>query len=261
MLLLYSFLKIAACVYLLSLVIGLLVANRLMFPKVTPSYESGPPFFEIPVGERDHIVARYYYVPDAPWTILYSHGNGEDLGMIDSRMAWFASHGYSVLAYDYRGYGRSSGTPTESNTYDDILAAYQYLVEEKEVPPSSILAWGFSIGGGPSIWLAENKRVGALLLESTFVSAFRVKTRWPIFPFDRYTNLRRLQGTYAPTLVVHGEQDHSIPIWHAKALARVAQGPTRTLWVPEARHGDLVEVAGDGFWEALRTFLNEVVEE
>jgi len=261
MLLVYSLLRIAVTVYLLSLVIGLIVANRLIFPKVTPSYEPGPPYIEIPVGERDeHITARYYYVPDAPWTILYSHGNGEDLGMIDSRMAWFASHGYSVLAYDYRGYGRSSGTPSEQKTYEDILAAYDYLVEEKHVPPSTILVWGFSLGGGPSTWLAENKRVGALLLESSFVSSFRVKTRWPIFPFDRFPNQRRLRNVYTPTLVVHGEADNTIPLWHGKALASATRGPARTLFVPEARHGDLVELTGDSFWEALRTFLNEVVE-
>lgn len=254
----FVLLRMLVLVYLGLLILALLISNRLIFPSVRSSYTDDDKLIKIKSAPGETISARYYYNPDARWTLLYSHGNAEDLGTIDPLMREFHRRGYSIFAYDYRGYGTSSGQASETNTYKDILSAYTWLTKEKGVPPSQIAIMGYSLGGGPSIWLASNRAAGALILQSTFVSAFRVKTRIPLFPFDKYPNLRRIKQVSTPTLFIHGKRDQTIPFWHSQTLASVAAGPARTFWVSEAGHGSVINVAGEAYWEALDTFLNEV---
>lgn len=251
-------LRILVFVYLGLLIIALLLVNRLLFPIGRSSYKDDDSIIKIKVGSHDTISARYYYNPDARWTVLYSHGNGEDLGTIEPLMREFHRRGYSVFAYDYRGYGTSTGQPSETNTYQDILTAYHWLTKEKGVPPSQIVTVGYSLGGGPSTWLATNRAVGAVVLHATFLSAFRVKTAIPIFPFDKYPNLRRVKNISAPILFIHGTNDQTVPFWHSRTLASVANSPARTFWVPDAGHGSVLDVAGEKYWLAMDTFLNEV---
>jgi pimeloyl-ACP methyl ester carboxylesterase len=254
---LYSLFNIVLLTYVLLVIIALLLSNRMMFPAPSSSYEKEDGLVRIPSGNGS-IVARYYYKPDSRWTILYSHGNHEDLGSIDPLLQEFHRHGYSILAYDYRGYGLSTGTASESNSYEDVLAAYKWLVKEKGVPPSHVVAMGYSIGGGPTSWLAENRAVGAVILQATFVSAFRVVTRIPLLPFDRFPNYRRLKNIFAPILFIHGRRDMIVPFTHGKTLSSYATSPARVFWIDGAGHNDLVEVAGEQYWEAIETFLNEV---
>jgi len=96
---------------------------------------------------------------------------------------------FSVFAYEYRGYGLSSGTPSELNTYQDVTVAYNYLIEKAGVLPSSIIAHGRSLGGAVAVDLASRKQVGGLIMESSFVTAYRVMTSIPLFPFDQYRNI------------------------------------------------------------------------
>ncbi len=255
--LLFSLLKIALLTYLILVIVALLLSNRMMFPAPRSSYTQEGDLVRIPSGNGT-ILVRYYYKPDARWTILYSHGNHEDLGAIDPLLQEFNRRGYSILAYDYRGYGLSGGSAGERNSYEDILSAYTWLVKEKGVPPSHIVSMGFSIGGGPTTWLAENRAVGAVILQSTFVSAFRVITRIPLFPFDRFPNYKRLRSIFAPILFIHGKQDWIVPFSHGKTLSSYATSPARVFWIDKAGHNDIPDVAGEQYWEAIETFLYEV---
>ena len=150
--------------------------------------------------------------------ILYSHGNAEDLFTLQNTLAEFQERGFGVLAYDYPGYGQSEGKPSERGIYEAIDAAYEYLTIVEQIPPSQILVYGRSLGGGPSVDLAARKPIGGLILEATFVSIYRVVTRIPLVPLDKFRNLAKIPQVQAPLLIFHGTDDTVIPLWHGQAL-------------------------------------------
>ena len=108
---------------------------------------------------------------------------------------------------------------------EDVEAAYAYLVNELGVAPQRIIVLGRSVGSGPATYLASRKPVGALLLESPFVSAFRVVTGIPILPFDKFNNLSRIGQVHCPALVVHGTADRVVAFWHGRKLYEAANEP------------------------------------
>lgn len=132
-------------------------------------------------------------------TVLFSHGNAEDLGMIYESFCDFAKEmNVNVLAYDYEGYGKASGSPSEKCFYEDIDAAYAFLIEVLKQQPENIVIYGRSIGSGPSCYLAErlakaNTPVGALILQSPLLSAFRVVFNFRFtLPGDMFPNVDRV---------------------------------------------------------------------
>ncbi|NJN31064.1 MAG: alpha/beta hydrolase [Synechococcales cyanobacterium RM1_1_8] len=242
------------CVY------GWFFSNQQMFFPQPASYGEADISLRLPVAEDRKIAVLSLPNPEAKLTILYSHGNAEDLGDIRPKLERIGESGYSVVAYDYAGYGLSDGEPGERRTYREIEAVYRYVVEELEVPPGQIVVYGRSIGGGPSLYLASREPVGGLIVESSFVSAFRVLTRVPLVPFDKFPNLARMKQVSVPVLIMHGEQDGVIPLWHGQKLYEAAPEPKQALWVEAAGHNDFIEVAGDRFDQALKAFAELVIE-
>ena len=162
--------------------------------------------------------------------------------------------GFAVFSYDYQGYGTSGGKPTVSKSYQDIDAAYAYLTEDLAVSPNQIIVYGRSVGGGPSVDLATRQPVAGLILESTFVSAFRALTQVPIYPFDKFENLAKLKRVTCPVLVMHGSEDEVVPFWQGQALFAAAKDPKRSLWVEGAGHNEVMWIAGDRYFAALQEF-------
>jgi abhydrolase domain-containing protein 17 len=245
-----------ALVYATLGLIAWLFSDRMIFLPPKSTYSASDLAVKLlPVGAERHIATLYLPNPDALHTLIFSHGNGEDLG----HNRWFlgALHdaGFAVLAYDYRGYGLSDGgAPGERATYADIEAVYDYATRELAIPPHALIAHGRSVGTGPSVHLAASRPVGGLILESGFTSAFRVLTVVPIFPFDRFSNLRRLRDVDAPVLVMHGTRDEVIPYRMGRQLFEAAREPKRNLWVDGAGHNDFAAVAGARYWQALQSF-------
>ena len=246
--------------YALLNLYALFGTNRLIFCPQEPGYKHLSDEVRIPVKNGESITAVYLKNPEAHQTILFSHGNAEDLAHVLPFMTSFYEKGYSVLMYDYRGYGTSDGTPSVRRALQDAEAAYQWLVKEQRVPPTSILLQGRSLGGGPSCWLAARHPVSGLILESTFVSTFRVKTVWPLLPWDKFNNLKALRKTSCPVLVMHGTEDEVIPFWHGKKLFRIAPSKKKHLWIQDAHHNDYAYIAGDAYFEAIRTFTQELLD-
>ncbi len=234
---------------------GFFLAERQIFLPPTPTYSANDEILKIPVTAQDSVAAFYLPNPSSDWVILYSHGNGEDLGMVRPVAQRIAQAGYSVLAYDYRGYGLSSGPrPSERKTYGDIEAVYRYAVEELKIDPHRLVIQGRSVGGGPSVYLATRHPVAGLIVESSFVSIFRVVTRIPILPFDKFPSLARIRQIRCPVLIIHGTQDDVIPLWHGQQLYGAVRSPKQVFWVEGADHNDLMAVAGDRYLTALGTF-------
>ena len=231
-------------------------ADSMMFFPPPSSYDATPEILKLPVNATENIAAIYLPNPKAKLTILYSHGNAEDLGDIRSRLDRLHKLGFQVFAYDYRGYGKSDGQPSEQNAYQDTETAYRYLTEQLKVPPQTIVAYGRSIGGGSATDLASRKPIGGLIVENTFTSAFRVVLPIPLLPFDKFTNQDKLRQVRVPVLILHSQQDTVIPFHHGETLYASANEPKRSLWVPDAGHNDLPEVAGARYDDAIRSFLS-----
>jgi abhydrolase domain-containing protein 17 len=251
-------LKSAAFIYGSLAAFAYLGSDRILFQPHAASYAAGGDLIMLDVGAGVRIAARYLESPGARYTILLSHGNAEDLGDLTPLLERLQALGANVLAYDYEGYGVSGGAPSEARLYADVDAAYQYLIEQRGISPENVIAYGRSLGGGPSVDLASRRPIGGLVLESAFTSVFRVVTRVPIFPGDKFPNLSKMDRVRCPVLVMHERRDPVIPFHHGEALFAAARGPKLQLWVDEDGHADVAIVAGDDYDRVLRELLGLV---
>ena len=137
------------------------LVNKLMFP----SPHTGVKVGNITLASGGALLDALW-IPGRPEkeVILYSHGNCDKLETIGWLLEFFGSRGYGVLAYDYAGYGGSTGQAGEEQACSDIEAAYRFLTDGQGVDPGRIVAVGYSIGSGPTSWLAENRPVKAVVL-------------------------------------------------------------------------------------------------
>lgn len=229
-------------------------ADSMIFLPQPASYQDTKSSLKLSVTQTEQISAIYLPNSQATHTLLYIHGNAEDLGDVRPLLDRLHSWGFSVFAYDYRGYGTSNGSPSERNAYQDADAAYHYLTQQLKIPPDQIIVYGRSVGGGSAVDLATRHPVGGLILESTFTSAFRVVVPFPILPFDKFSNLDKLRKVQCPVLVMHGQADEVIPIQHGQRLYEAAQEPKMSLWVAEAGHNDLAWAAGERYQQTLVAF-------
>lgn len=252
---------VVALAYVTLAALAHLVADRLIFLPPTSSYgEEDLPVDFVPGPEGDRIAILHLPRESAEFTLLFSHGNAEDLGHAAPFLLELGRRiGVSVVGYDYRGYGLSDGgPPTSHGVTRDLEAVYRHLVREMQIPASRIILHGRSVGTGPTLELAAREPVAGVIVESGFTSAYRVMTRVALLPFDRFPNIRHIRSLSAPVLVVHGERDEVIPFSHGLQLYQAAPEPRDHLWVPGARHNDLLFVAGEEYWDALAAFVRRL---
>jgi hypothetical protein len=243
-------------VYVSILLFAYFFSDRLMFPARPTSYSDDRQIIKIRTENSRNISAIYLSNPNAEFTIFYNHGNAEDIGYILDFLEIYRDQGFSVFAYDYEGYGTSGGRASEKNTYKDADAAYEYLVRQLKVSPERIIIHGRSVGGGLATYLASRQKVAGLILESSFVTAFRVVTRIPLLPFDKFKNIDRIKKIYCPVFVIHGRSDRIVPFRNGEKLFEAANEPKLKLWVDGAGHNDLVMVADDSYWDAIKRFTD-----
>jgi hypothetical protein len=192
--------------------------------------------------------------PKAKHTILYSYGNGESLEYIREDLESIRGFGFSVFGYDYRGYGESEGKPSEEGVYRDIEAAYHYLIGTQNIPFSQIIAYGRSVGSGPTIDLASRYPLGGLIVEGAFTSLLRIFLPLGFLPFDKFINIDKIRRVKCPTLVIHSVSDKTIPINHGKQLYRAAPIPKYHFWALGTDHNDLQHIARETFAKKLIEF-------
>ena len=173
--------------------------------------------------------------------------------------------GVSVLLFDYRGYGRSEGSPDEEGTYRDARAAYRYATEAKGVPPGALVLFGESLGAAVAVQLALERPAGALILESAFTSIpDMARAAYPFLPpvgpliRTRYETLAKVPKLALPLLVLHGERDEIVPLAQGRRVYEAAGGPKRFFPIPGAGHNDTYVVGGDAYWRTLAEFLEAV---
>lgn len=230
------------------------MADRIIFqPPRARSAVPGTTLLKI--DDDIQIAVQYLPPPQGGYVLLYSHGNAEDLNSVQYRLKQYTEQGYGIAVYDYEGYGQSGGTPSETAACRDIERVWRYLVEECNVPPKSIIIYGFSVGSGPSCFLAEKVPARALVLEAPFKSTFSVVgMSW--LPFDRFRNIDRVKESVLPLLIIHGTQDRIVPYSHGKALYEAAAAESKRLYTVEGGgHNNLLALTGERYWETLREFL------
>ena len=194
-------------------------------------------------------------------TVLYFHGNAGNLSLRLPTIGWLQQLPANVLAVDYRGYGKSEGQPTEEGVYRDGEAAYNYLVNERKIPPEQIVVLGQSLGTTVAVDVASKKPVGAVILEAGFPSAKRVAQVamrlpgvWLVMRSD-FNSGRKLKDVRAPVLVAHCRQDPVIPFVLGEELYAAANQPSRFVAYPGDCHEPVYQADPRDYAERLRAFL------
>ena len=235
-----------------------LFADRMIFLPPGTAYDyrpnQDPTAIRILTGDGNVIAARYLPHPESHYIILYSHGNASNLGSILPILQALQGSGFSVFAYDYPGYGYSTGRPAERTAYNAIEAVYRYLTDQLDVPPAQIILHGQSLGGGPSTYLATKQPVAGLILESTFATIFQVAVPVRILPFEKFPNLRRIANVNCPLLLIHGTDDQTIPFSHSKELFEAALEPKQFVAIAQAGHNDIRLVDEATYLNAIQEF-------
>ena len=180
-------------VYIIVAILTWFYGDKLLFPAPSSAkYSNDEVSFYLKLNGGDSIACMHYGNKESPEvSVIFSHGNGEDLSNLKSFLSFWSSHSIEIIAYDYPGYGLSRGNPSEQGCYDAIDAVYEELNLGLGRDPSKIIAWGRSLGTGPSLYLAAKHKVGGLILETPFLSAFRSVTGFTMLPWDRFRNFER----------------------------------------------------------------------
>jgi abhydrolase domain-containing protein 17 len=227
------------------------VVTKILFQPPRPaSYTTTPHFFWLYTKLQFKIPGFYIShnpSPDAV-TLLFSHGNAEDLGMIYD---WFREVArilnVNVMSYDYTGYGLSDGEPAEERVYADIDAAFDYLTQVVNLKPSQIILYGRSLGGGPSTYMAQKMSllgtpVRGVVLQSPFLSTYRVAFHFRYSMIgDKFCNVDRMNDITCPVFIVHGTNDEVVPFWNGQELYLAVQEEFRyrPFWVKDAGHNNI----------------------
>jgi fermentation-respiration switch protein FrsA (DUF1100 family) len=193
---------------------------------------------------------------DGKPVVLYFHGNAGALDVRAERFGKLTADGTGLVAVSYRGYGGSTGTPSEAGLIRDAEAAYDYAAARW--PPRRLVPWGESLGTAVAVALASEREVGGLMLDAPFTSAADVgAAAYPFAPVrwlmkDPFHSDRRIGKVRAPILFLHGESDTVVPIVFAERLFALAPEPKRFVRFP---HGGHVNLDDYGAMEAVRQFI------
>ena len=215
--------------------------------------ERGAPAPPAGIAERwfmaaDGVRLHAWFVEPPPGgpMLVWSHGNGGNVAGRAGVVLALATRGVGVLAYDYRGYGRSDGRPSEPGVYRDAEAAYDE-VRAAGVPASQVVAFGESLGGAVSIYLATRRPCAAVAVVSTFTCLRDVARHHygmlAALAGARFDARARLGELSVPILVAHGDEDELVPFTLGEQLFEAARPPRRFLRVAGAHHNDIFDSA------------------
>jgi pimeloyl-ACP methyl ester carboxylesterase len=255
----------AACVYVGGVALLYLAQRTIMYPvpqkvRVSPADAGFPQAQEVILDIQDGEKIIAWHVPplgNKP-VVIFFHGNGDILAWREPRFRKLTEDGTGLIAVSFRGYGGSSGQPSESGLLFDGDAAYRFATTL--YPPQRIVPWGYSLGSGVAVALAATHPVGKLILEAPYSSTVDVAAAmYPFIPVrwllrDQFHSDERIAKVTAPLLVMHGEKDSVIAIRFGEKLFDLAPGPKRLVRFPLGTHVNLYDF---GAIETAHAFLAE----
>ncbi|GJL65628.1 MAG: hypothetical protein NPIRA05_05990 [Nitrospirales bacterium] len=202
--------------------------------------------------------------PQQP-VLLWCHGNAGNISHRLSNVSELHRRGISVMIFDYRGYGKSTGVPSETGFYQDALTAYDFLRTHKNVHPKRLVIFGRSLGTSVAGEVARQRSVAGLILEGAFPSIqsmadhhyFGLPAHW--FLNSQFNLTEKLSDISRPILVIHGEHDTIVPIKFGKQVYEAATSPKQWYPVPGASHNDVPAVGGRTYFHQLKTFIQNIV--
>lgn len=251
---LWSVLQIILLAYLgLAALIYFKQSSLVFLPEPDRGFRASPtdiglPFTPLKLATTDGEALDGWVVPadaqrESRGLVIFFHGNAGNIGHRLDYLRMFHDLGLTTLMFDYRGYGLSSGTPSEAGTYMDASAAWRHATQSLGFPAARIVLFGESLGGGVAAQLASENRPGALVLASTFTSVPDMGADlYPFLPVRllariRYDTLTRLSQLACPVLIIHSRNDDVIPFRHGQRLFETARAPRQLLEI-EGGHND-----------------------
>jgi hypothetical protein len=226
----------------------------------------GMPYTALTIETSDGERLRAWHLrrPDAVAQVVYFHGNGGNLAVWSDVLVGVARHGYDVVAIDYRGFGLSTGAPTEQGLYRDVDATLAYVdahLRRSDVP---LIYWGRSIGTAMAGYAASKRAPDAVILEAGFPSAGAIFERNPVmrvltlFATYRFPTAEWMSTVSAPTLVLHGNQDSVIPFVLGQRLYESLPGPKQFVTVEGGNHNDPAPPDAAAYWGAVQRFVQSL---
>lgn len=239
--------------------------SLLYFPvrdiSVTPR-DIGMPFEEITLTTNDKTDLFAWYIPAAArrGVVLFCHGNAGNLSHRLESISIFHRLNLDVLIFDYRGYGKSSGAPSENGTYLDAEAAWNYLVDVRKINPREIIVFGRSLGSAVAAELSLRHSPGVLIIESGFTSIPDLGRKYyPWLPVRllsryRYATVEKVKKITAPKLIIHSPHDEIIPFSHGTALFENSLKPAEFL-VIQGNHNEGFMISGNIYVDGIDHFI------
>lgn len=228
---------------------------------LTPK-DVGLPYDDVWLRTEDGVRLHGWYLPaeSGRATMIFFHGNAGNISHRLDSLRIFHSLRLSVLIIDYRGYGKSEGSPSEKGTQHDALAAWRYITEAQGVPAQKVVLFGRSLGAAIASDLAVRHQPGALIVESAFTSVpdMGAELYWwlPVRQLSRFRYATRedVARVRCPVLVVHSPEDEIIPFRHAEAIFAGAREPKELLRLIGS-HNEGFMLSGNAYGEGLDRFL------
>ena len=213
--------------------------------RIAPAQAGLPQADEVTLtgSDGEKLIAWYMPARAGKPLLIYFQGNAEGLPARAGRFAWMIADGEGLLALNYRGFGGSSGKPTEDGLIRDATAAYEFA--RARYPARRIVLFGRSLGTAVAVALAAGHEIGALILDAPFTSAADVgAAAYPFAPVrrlmkDKFRSDERIGRVSAPLLVLHGDADRIVPIRFGEALFALAREPKRFVRFPQGGHVNL----------------------
>ncbi|OQW95263.1 MAG: hypothetical protein BWK79_03060 [Beggiatoa sp. IS2] len=263
---LYSLITITSGVYI-GLIILLFIFQSYYIYHPDPDVTDTPALYQLPFEEvylqtADQIKLHGWFVPVANprATLLFFHGNAGNITYWLEFLNIFHQLGFNSFHVDYRGFGKSGGSPSENGTYQDAMAAWNYLVTQRQLAPTSIILHGQSLGGAVAGWLATQQTSKALILESTFTSVPAMASElFPYLPVRwltryQYNTLENLKKIHCPILIIHSPDDEIIPFAHGQKLFAEAPEPKTFLQI-QGEHNGGVFLNLPHYTQGIESFL------
>ena len=230
----------------------------------TPASE-GLAFEEVTLESSDGQKLSAWYLPsaDPKGTILFLHGNKQNISLDLDALKMFQGLGFNVFTLDYRGYGKSEGSPSEEGMYQDAQAAWDWLVRVKQESQERIVISGRSLGAAVAADLASKNKSRALILEAAFTSLPEAaQDLYPYFPakvFSKYhyDTFSKLPRIHCPVLIVHSRQDELIPFRHAERLYAALPGKRDFIELGGPHKGGYKPTLGQ-YHDGVKRFLDSL---
>ena len=262
-------------IYLICLILVMGTSFYLFYPKIENYFVFFPEtsFDQTPDELNLHHKEVYFLSEDGKklhgWffplkkefpVILFCHGNAGNISHRLENIRLLLDQKLQVFIFDYRGYGRSSGRPSEKGVYCDGLAAYDYLTKTVHIPSTNIIPFGRSLGAAVAIEISLKRRTRSVILESAFTSAkemARTIALFYLFSFfvpTHYNNLKRIGHVTVPKLIIHGREDEIVPFSMGQKLFEAAKAPRYFFPVRDAGHNDTFIAGGRKYFETITSF-------